>query len=266
MNLTLDDIARMAGVSRSTVSRVLNHGESVNEPTRRRVYQILEETHFQPNLAARRLAVGRNGVLGLVVPLDINSIFTDPFFSMLTQSVSEACSQRGYSVMFWPVESNEGNYLAIQQALRNGLLDGIIIPALTGSERLIRSVAEIKKPYITIGNLSNGLTPVGVDVDNYNGARLAVNHLQQLGRRVVATIAGPQHILAGKERLMGYQDTIKSAQADLIVEGDFSDNSGYLAMNHLMTKKPDAVFAANALIPSAVLFPTAPAPRPTVSP
>src|SRR5690349_21666879 len=99
MALTLEDIARLSGVSRSTVSRVVNGDENVKEETRKRVLDIIHEHNFQPNLLARSLAAGQTRVLGLVIPAGVATIFTDPYFPQIIQSVSMACNTQDYSVM-----------------------------------------------------------------------------------------------------------------------------------------------------------------------
>jgi LacI family transcriptional regulator len=101
MALTLEDIAQMSGVSRSTVSRVINGDPNVSEQTRTKVLDLIQDIGFQPNLAARGLAVGRTRVIGLVIPTGLTSIFSDPYFPLLIQGVSSACNARGYSVMLW---------------------------------------------------------------------------------------------------------------------------------------------------------------------
>ena len=104
MPLTLEDIARMSGVSRSTVSRVINDDPRVKESTRQKVWETIRSTNFQPNLAARSLAAGRTQVLGLVVPMAVTSIFADPYFPLLIQGISSACNVHGYSIMLWLAE------------------------------------------------------------------------------------------------------------------------------------------------------------------
>ncbi|HEY5271297.1 MAG TPA: LacI family DNA-binding transcriptional regulator, partial [Anaerolineales bacterium] len=104
MPLTLVDIARLSGVSRSTVSRVINADSNVKEETRQKVLQVIQNINFQPNLAARGLAAGRTKIIGLVIPAGVAVIFTDPYFPLLIQGVSAGCNAHDYSVMLWLAE------------------------------------------------------------------------------------------------------------------------------------------------------------------
>ena len=97
-NLTLEEIARLSGVSRSTVSRVINQHPNVSEEVRKRVLTVIEETGYAPNLAARTLASKRSWMLGLVLPRSVSSFFADPYFSRLTQGIAQACNQFDYTL------------------------------------------------------------------------------------------------------------------------------------------------------------------------
>src|SRR5512146_2640013 len=123
MSLTLEDIARMSGVSRSTVSRVINGDPNVNNQTRLKVQDIIQTINFQPNLAARGLAIWHTGVIGLVIPTGVSAIFSDPYFPLVIQGVSTTCNSLGYSVMLWLAEPDYERK-TISQILYNGIVDG----------------------------------------------------------------------------------------------------------------------------------------------
>ena len=124
MPLTLEDIARKCGVSRSTVSRVINGEANVSPQTRQRVMDVIQQINFQPNLAARGLAAGKTRVLGVVIPMGVTAIFTDPFFPLLIQGVSITCNSCDYSVMLW-LDDPEYERRTVRQILYNGLVDGV---------------------------------------------------------------------------------------------------------------------------------------------
>ncbi len=141
MPLTLEDIARIASCSRSTVSRVINGDVNVSAATRQSVNKVIQELNFQPNLAARSLASGQTHVLGLIIPLGVASIFSDPFYPLLIQSISTTCNQRDYSIMLW-LAAPEFERRTIHQVLYTGLIDGVIVSAMSLIDPVIQSLAE----------------------------------------------------------------------------------------------------------------------------
>jgi LacI family transcriptional regulator len=256
MTLTLEDIARLADCSRSTVSRVINGDVNVSVPTRQKVKKVIADLNFQPNLAARGLASGQTHILGLIIPLGVASIFSDPFYPLLIQSISTTCSQRDYSIMLW-LAAPEFERRTIHQVLYNGLIDGVIVSSMSLNDPIIQSLAASNLPFVAVGRNPNDERTCFVDVDNYNGARAAINHLFTLGRRRIATIAGPSDVIVGVDRLRGYRDALKEHglpfDPELVVEGDFSDAGGYTAMLKLMLKKPDAVFVTSDVMAVAAI-------------
>jgi LacI family transcriptional regulator len=248
MSLTLDDIARMSGVSRSTVSRVINGNPNVSEKTRRKVLDLIQTIGFQPNLAARGLAVGRTHVIGLVIPTGLPVIFSDPYFPLVIQGVASACNTRGFSVMLWLAEP-EYERKTISQVLYNGLIDGVIVSSMLIDDPLIERLSESQRPFITIGRHPTNDQLNFVDVDNRAGAYQGVSYILHTGRRRVAMITGPRNAIASRDRSQGYQDALRERglplQPELVAEGNFSDISGYLAMKQLLPQRPDAVFVAS---------------------
>jgi len=256
MTLTLEDIARLSGCSRSTVSRVINGDANVSASTRQKVKKVITELNFQPNLAARGLASGQTHILGLIVPLSVTSIFSDPFYPQLIQSVSKTSSQRDYSIMLW-LASPEFERRTIHQVLYNGLIDGVIVSSMSLNDSMIPTLAESNLPFVTVGRNPNDDKTCFIDVDNYNGAREAVDHLYKMGRRRIATIAGPGNVIVGFDRLRGYKDAILEHgleyDPELVVEGDFSDAGGYIAALKLINKNPDGIFATSDVMAVAAI-------------
>ena len=247
MPLTLEDIAKESGVSRSTVSRVINGDDKVSASTREKVMAVISRVNFQPNLAARGLAAGRTNVLGLVIPAGVATIFTDPYFPILIQGVSAACNILQYTVMLWLAEP-EFERRMISQILHNGLVDGVIVSSMLMDDPIVRSLHNSKMPFILVGRHPT-LDVNYLDVDNRLGGKEATQHLLRLGRKRVATVTGPQNMIPGYDRYQGYLEALHDRnvkfQPELVVEGDFSEMGGYSAMKKLLFHKPDAVFVAS---------------------
>jgi len=248
MALTLDDIAQMSGVSRSTVSRVINGNPNVNEQTRRKVLDLIQTIGFQPNLAARGLAAGKTHVLGLVIPTGLTAIFSDPYFPLVIQGVAAACNSLGYSVMLWLADP-EYERKTISQVLHNGLVDGVIVSSMLMNDPLIERLLESQRAFITIGRHPTNDQVNFVDVDNRLGAYQGVSFILHTGRRRVAMINGPRNTIACMDRYQGYQEALRErgleVLPEMVAEGAFSDISGYLAMKQLLPYRPDAVFVAS---------------------
>lgn len=249
--MNLEQIAKLSGVSRSTVSRVINNSPQVSQATREKVLQVVRRVNYEPNAAARMLAAGRTNVIGLVIPTGVSTLFADPFFSILIQGVLSACNLRGYSVMLWLAEPEQERQ-QIRTMLHCGLLEGVIMASMLTNDTLIQTLAEGHLPYVLVGRDPTSSNISYVDADNISGAREAVRHLLRLGRRRIVTITGPQSMMSGIDRLAGYTAALRERglmpDQTLIAESDFSEAGGYLAMRQLLPRQPDAVFAASDML------------------
>ncbi|MBX3048896.1 MAG: LacI family DNA-binding transcriptional regulator [Anaerolineales bacterium] len=255
---TIEEIAKKAGVSRSTVSRVINNDPNVNEQTRERVLQVVTSNNYVPNRAARKLAGGRTGIIGLVIPTGVSRLFVEPFFPILIQSVTNHCNRLNRSVMFWLGEP-EHERRSITQILSNDLLDGVIVSSLKDRDPIVEALHNSQVPFVLIGRYRENLPINFVDIDNEKCTQMAVNYLIQIGRRRIATITGVSDTMVSRERLDGYRATLAKAglpvDENLIAEGGFVEEGGYAAMAKIFPHKPDAVFAtSDAMAVGAIRF------------
>lgn len=248
-NLTLEDIAKQAGVSRSTASRVVNNDPNVSDSVRLKVQEVILETGYHPHAAARSLASHRSWMIGLVLPRTVSTFFTDPYFPRLTQGVAQACNQHNYTLALFLLDTKEDEKRIFPLISRKGQLDGILLQTADIGDRLIDRLVSSDFPLVIAGRPFNADGISYIDVDNVAASYRAVSHLIQLGYRRIGTITGRLYGTTGIDRKEGYLKAIRehglNVDERLIVEGDFTEKSGYLAMQELLTLQPDAVFAAS---------------------
>jgi LacI family transcriptional regulator len=247
---TIHDVAKMAQVSISTVSRVLNGTAFVNSEIRKRVEEAMQELEYQPSPAARSLRVNRSRIIGLLI-----SDIQNPFFMSLIQGIEDEAHRNGYSVLL--CNSNEDphrerQYLEVLCAER--VAGALIVPT---RERLEAGLADFRKHNIPVVAVDRRIKDKGVDailVDNILGAREAVAHLIQNGYRRIGAITGLQTITTGRERTEGYRQALEEAgllfDPALVCGGVFQRESGYTLAQELLALTPplDALFVGNNLI------------------
>ncbi len=254
----MGEVARAAGVSQSTVSRVVNGNPRVDPEVRRTVEREIRRLGYVPNMAARTLVTRRSGSVGVVIPEPASRIFGDPFFAQVLRGISVALNARRQRLVLLIAENQEQERL-LAPYLMAGHVDGIIMYSLHGDDPLPE---ELRRRGIQV--VVGGLPPRGtrvsyVDTDNVGGATSATAHLLSLGRRVVATIAGPQDMVAGIDRLSGHRQALAAAgqtvDERLIAHGEFTRDSGLRAMTELLERRPDidGVFVASDLMASGAL-------------
>jgi LacI family transcriptional regulator len=242
---TLDDLAALSGVSRATVSRVINGG-SVSEATRDRVMAVLERTGYRPNLAARTLASGRSGVVGVVMHVESRELFQDPYFSQLLQGMSDALSETATGMMLWL--GNRSKEETLDQILGMGLLEGVIVTAYNLEDPLVDGLLTSSLPTVLVGHRRADRSASYVDVDHVQAADSVTSHLVDAGRRRIGHITGRRGTVAGEDRIVGYQRAMERARFStegLIVDGDFRKASGASAALELLDRGVDAIFCAN---------------------
>lgn len=249
-DLTLEDIAKKAGVSRSTVSRVLNDHPNVKDGVRERVQSVIDTTGYRPHAAARALASQRSWMLGLVVPQSVSFFFTDPYYPHLVKGFAQACNRYNYTLTLFLVDSKEDEKNIITRVTRKGLLDGVLVQTgHHGDQEIIGRMVDAGLPQVVLGRPLRTDNVSYVDIDNVIAAYNAVLHLIRLGRQRIATITGPLKSTVGLDRQAGYTRALSErgfrVDESLISEGDFTETGGYYAMRRLLPSRPDAVFAAS---------------------
>ena len=247
---TIEDIARLAGVSRTTVSRVLNNRPDVDRETRARVLGVIEEQRYVPSFTAAGLAGGRNRLIGMVLP-----VFTWPILADLVRGITEILKQTPYELVLYTYDDEDlsrdrrdviSRLLATQ--LTAGLLAVYPGPVFSGQ---LTELYQQGVPVVIIDDQQEQVTP-WVRADDAGGAYGAVRHLIQLGHQRIAHIQGPKEYLVSHDRHQGYLRALAEAgiapDPELILEGDFLPQSGYTCALQLFElgpeRRPTAIFAA----------------------
>jgi LacI family transcriptional regulator len=242
---TLDEVATLSGVSRATVSRVINGG-SVAEATRERVLDALERSQYRPHAAARSLASGRSGVVGVVMHVPPRLLFQDPYFSRLLEGLCDGLSEQAVGLMLWLGSRSKEETL--DHVLWTGLLDGVIVSADNLEDPLVDGLLASAVPTVLIGHRRADLAASYVDVDHVEAADTITSHLLRLGRRRIGHITGRRGTVAGEDRLAGYlraMDRAGRTTVGLVVEGDFGKKAGAAGADQLLEQEVDAIFCAN---------------------
>jgi DNA-binding LacI/PurR family transcriptional regulator len=256
--VTLDEVARVAGVSRATVSRVVNGNPKVGIDVKRQVERAIARLGYVPNPAARSLVTRRSDSVGVVIPEPPGMLFGDPFFPRLLRGISTELSARNLQLVLLMPQSSEEE-ARLERYLTAGHVDGALLVSLHGDDTLPDALASRGVPVVVGGRPPTGDSVSYVDVDNVGGARTAVAHLIDGGRRTIGTISGPTDMTVGVDRLTGYRHALEAAglapDGALEATGDFTQEGGAVAMGRLLEARPelDAVFAASDLMAAGAI-------------
>lgn len=246
MSVTITEIAKAAGVSIATVSRVLNNSRHpISEATRQRILKLAQDLDYQPNLVARSLRLDSSTTVGIIV-----ESLLSPFVPTIITGIQETLKPAGY--MSFILNTNEDPEIEVESinALHNRQIDGIIFVATWDrSPNMVEGLTG--KPYVFVHRHFETYTQNSVLVDERWGAGLAVRHLAGLGHKQIAFISGPQDWDASIFRLQGYRTALQDAgipyDPDLVISANWEVEGGIQAVEELLEKKklPTAIFAAN---------------------
>src|SRR5215218_3564140 len=281
---TLEQVAALAGVSRATVSRVVNGSPKVSPPVRAQVERAVAKLGYVPNRAARSLVTRRADSVALVVSEPHARFFSEPFFAGMVRGVSAALAGTGVQLVLL-IAQDLPDRGRLERYVVGGHVDGVLLAPLHGDDPLPGILERAGVPAVLVGRpagvvprsnggvrgtagvvprsnggvrgtagvvpRSNGAVPVSwVDADNRGGADKAVGHLARQGRRRIATITGPLDMGVGLDRLEGYRDGLAAAglaaDEDLVETGDFTEEGGAAAMARLLARPGDPVDAVFA--------------------
>lgn len=243
MGITIKEVAREAGVSIATVSRVFNDSGPVNDETRRKILDVARRLRYVPHGGARSLITSKTNTLGVLLP----DMYGE-FFSEVIRGIDQAAREAGFHVLLASSHAERKEVEAALRAMR-GRVDGLIIMHPDIDAKVLRQNLSESIPVVLLSCEIPGTRFLSLNIDNYSGAIEAVQHLIDHGHRRIAIIRGSADNYDAEERVRGYRDALRRAGiADtFILEGDFTERSGYCAGKKLveLPERPSAVFASN---------------------
>ncbi|OYD07294.1 LacI family DNA-binding transcriptional regulator [Paludifilum halophilum] len=250
---TIRDVARQAGVSVATVSRVINGNSYVNKDTESRVREAIQVMDYEPNTVARGLASKKTGTIAVILPDIMN-----PFFSELARAVEDTARHHKFTVIFCNSDDQAPKEKLYIQVLQQRYIDGMIFASNTLDEEDIQTMRGHGISLVVLDRAPRRGNCSIIRSKNVEGAKTAVQHLLSLGCRKIAHIAGPEELITAQERKQGYLDTIrhlKGFDPALIVPGHFSISGGIGAAQALLEYHPDVdgIFAGNDLMAAGAL-------------
>ncbi|OCT17028.1 LacI family transcriptional regulator [Paenibacillus pectinilyticus] len=245
MKVSIFDVAKKSGLSVVTVSRVINQAGTVREGNRQKVLQVMKELDYQPNAAARSLARGKTGIIGVAI-----STLNDSFFDAVVKEMNDRLAERGY---FLALSISTDVFASFEKSLfQEDRVDGLIVVSPTNEDAYVSELHKKKIPFVLLDNQHIHESVSSIIVDNFKGGYEATKHLIALGHTEIAHIRGPQPFLSSAERERGYIHAMQEAGLPKlwIQPGEFSITSGYeIAGNWLQAgRMPTAVFAADDFI------------------
>jgi len=255
---TIADIARLAGVSKSTVSRALNDSPLIGAETKERIRAIASEHNFQMNDPARRLSLGQSHVIALVTyAYKADLAVPDAFMLEMMSGISAGLHANGYDMLVIQVAPNDSDWVG--RYLESGRVDGFVMMSASCTPRQIRTLAERNAPFVMWGAPPGLHGFSSVSGDSFAGGKLATEHLLGSGRSRIAFLGGPANSVEVEDRYKGYEAALREAgrsvDPELVAYGNYSPASATAAMRTLLAQQPglDGVFVNSDLMAIAAI-------------
>jgi len=252
MPVTIKDVAKLAKVSPSTVSRVIADNPKISDGTKQIVYKAMEELNYHPNAIARSLANKSTMTLGLILPNTSEDLFDNPFFIQAMRGISVYAQKKGYYIMYAYSDNETEEVDFIKKYINSKWVDGIILLTARENDQCISYLQKVKHPFVVIGRPEDADDILWVDNDNLSAMYNVVCKLIEKGHKKIAFIGGSFNLNVTKDRLEGYKKALienkLSLDNNIILETDFSEFKGYEAMNNIIKYNIDAVVTTDDLI------------------
>ncbi len=259
LRVTIRDVARLAQVSPSTVSRAIAGNPRISEATRERVLEAMERLGYRPNAIARSLVTRASRTLGIVLYRPADEAFAHPFFAEALRGVASVAQANGYSLLVTTAETYEMEAQQCLAMLEERRADGAVLLASRSSDPLVASLLQRQHPFVVLGRVPDRRSVYWVNNDNFQAAAMVVLHLLQLGHRELAVVGGRPELVVTQDRLEGVTSTLQEAGLGLAPErialGDFTWEHGYRETSRLLAqgRPPTAIVAMDDVLAAGVI-------------
>ncbi|MBP3964879.1 LacI family DNA-binding transcriptional regulator [Paenibacillus lignilyticus] len=259
MSVTIKDIAKIAGVSPSTVSRVVSNHPRISRETSRKVKEIMDQLGYHPNMMAKSLVSKTTQTIGIVLPRPAEELFLNFFFGELIRGIVTQATRAGYDMLMTTVTSDSNELEAISRLVMGRRVDGILLLSSRTSDPIIGFLKQQNFPFVLIGRSDEFPDVLSIDNNNIQAAYDATSHFIAQGHKRIGFISGPPNLVVSQDRLLGYKKALKEAnlpfQQEWVLEGDLLQQSGYRAMSFFMSlpDRPTALVIFDDLLAFGVL-------------
>ncbi len=259
MPVTIKDVAKLAGVSPSTVSRVIANHPKISQATKTKVYEAMKKLNYHPNVIARSLANRKTYTLGLILPNADEDLFENPFFIQVMRGISSYAQKKGYYIMYSYCKTEEQELKTIHHFINSKWVDGIILTTTRFKDKCVADLIKINHPFVVIGRPEeNHKKVLWVDNDNVSAMYHVVHTLIMKGFKKIGFIGGEHEFTVIRDRLEGYKKALEDHglpyYPHLVKEGNPTEKQSYHAACDILKKdKPDAIVCTDDIVAFGVL-------------
>ncbi len=259
MHVTIKDVAKRAGVSPSTVSRVIANNPKISDATKERVFEAMKEMDYQPNIIARSLANRRTYTLGMILPYKDERIFDNPFFIKAMRGLSTYAQEKGYFIMYHYCQTEDEELKTIEQFVHSKWVDGIILTTTRINDKNVEFLFERQHPFVVIGTPEAHREQIlYVDNDNVKAMEQVVDRLIEQGHRKIAFVGGEYQFTVNRHRLRGYRKSLErhgiEVDENLIFKDGTNEIKACAEMKTVLKKVvPDAIVGVDDMMADGAL-------------
>lgn len=258
MRATIKDVAKLAGVSPSTVTRVIQNSSAISQKTKDIVRKAMVELNYHPNLNARSLVSSYSQVIGLVLPDDSDIFYQNPFFPTALRGISQVAADHNYALQISTGKDEKQRLEAISQMVYGRRVDGLIFLYSKPEDPLVQLAIQHNFPFLILGKAASPFISL-VDNDNIQAAFEATSYFIQKGYKNPAFVAGNKELVVSQDRYKGYKKALKAYNIPLddskvkFSSGFLLEDSSYKVMKKLMKQKPDAIITTDTMVAEGIL-------------